>query len=345
MKNLLLKAKNTNNLNKNEIISFLTNNDKKINNKIFELANQIRKEYVGDEVYLRALIEFSNVCAKDCFYCGLRRSNGNIQRYNLSEDMILECVQSAVDIGYKTIVLQSGEAQNYSKERFVSLIKEIKKYDVALTLSIGEKSYEEYKAYKEAGANRYLLRIETTDKELYKQMHPNSSFENRINCLKDLKKLGYELGTGSLVGLPNQTIESLANDILFFKEIDADMIGIGPFIAHSQTPLAGFSNGDFNLALKVMALTRILMPDINIPATTAMETLHKEGQKLALKSGANVVMLNMTTENFKQQYSIYPDKKSANPHNIKENLLSIGRTIEMNRGNSLKWEKENKNKD
>ena len=345
MKNLLLKAKNTNNLNKNEIISFLTNNDKKINNKIFELANQIRKEYVGDEVYLRALIEFSNVCAKDCLYCGLRRSNGNIQRYNLSEDMILECVQSAVDIGYKTIVLQSGEAQNYSKEMLVSLIKEIKKYDVALTLSIGEKSYEEYKAYKEAGANRYLLRIETTDKELYKQMHPNSSFENRINCLKDLKKLGYELGTGSLVGLPNQTIESLANDILFFKEIDADMIGIGPFIAHSQTPLAGYSNGDFNLARKVMALTRILMPEINIPATTAMETLHKDGQKLALKSGANVVMLNMTTENFKQQYNIYPDKKSANPHNIKEKLLSIGRTIEMNRGNSLKWEKENKNKD
>ncbi len=342
MKNLLLKAQETNNLMKDELISLLSCKDVIITDKIFKLADKTREKYVGAEIFLRALIEFSNVCAKDCLYCGLRYSNKNIQRYSLEEDEILKCVENAVYFGYKTIVLQSGETRSYPHARLIDLIKEIKKFDVALTLSIGEKSYEEYKAYKEAGANRYLLRIETTDKELYKQMHPNSSFENRVNCLKDLKKLGYELGTGSLVGLPNQTIESLANDILFFKEIDADMIGIGPFISHPQTPLARYLNGDFNLALKVMALTRLLMPEINIPATTAMETLHKDGQKLALQAGANVVMLNMTTENFRQQYNIYPDKKSANPHNIKEKLLSIGRTIEMSRGNSLKWEKENK---
>ena len=176
-------------------------------------------------------------------------------------------------------------------------------------------------------------------------MHPNSCFENRVNCLKNLKMLGYELGTGCLVGLPNQTISSLADDILFFKEINADMIGIGPFISHPQTKLLNTPNGDFELACKIMAITRIIMPQINIPATTAMETLVKNGQKLALKRGANVVMVNLTTDTYKSQYDIYPNKISSTPDLIKKTLSSLNRTIEMNRGNSLKWEKENNYKD
>ncbi len=340
MKNLLLKAKETNNLNKDEIVSLLSNNNEKTSNEIFELANQVRKKHVGDEVYLRALIEFSNTCSQNCFYCGLRCANKNIERYNLSENDILQCVQNAIDLGYQTIVLQSGENQAYPTEKMVKLIKEIKKHNVALTLSIGEKTYEEYKAYKNAGADRYLLRIETTNAELYHQMHPNTTFKNRINCLKNLKSLGYELGTGSLIGLPNQSIDSLADDILFFKEIGADMIGVGPFIPHPQTPLSNTKNGSFELACKMMALTRIILPEINIPATTAMETLQTDGQKLALQRGANVVMVNLTAKTVKKEYDIYPNKTSANPYSIKENLLSIGRTIEMNRGNSLKWVKE-----
>ncbi|MBQ2871583.1 [bacterium] len=340
MKELIEKAKNTHSLDKNEIISLLSCND--YDEEIFTAADCIREKYVGNEVYLRALIEFSNACLKDCKYCGLRCSNNNIKRYNLDENEILNCVENAVEFGYKTIVLQSGENNAYSVSKLCKLIQKIKEFDVALTLSIGEKSIEEYKSYKAAGADRFLLRIETSDENLYKQMHPKSDYKNRINCLKNLKTLGYEIGTGCLVGLPNQSIESLADDILFFKEIESDMVGIGPFISHPQTPLSCTPNGDLVLAVKVMALTRLLLPNINIPATTAMETLAKNGQLFALQSGANVVMINFTTDDFKNDYNIYPNKSSANPLSIAENLESINRLVKMSRGNSLSWEKKNK---
>ena len=242
-------------------------------------------------------------------------------------------------MGYRTIVLQSGEDDYYDTDKMVEIIREIKKFDVALTLSIGEKTYDEFKAFKGAGADRYLLRIETTDKELYKNMHPNASFENRVRCLYDFKSLGFETGTGCLVGLPNQTIESLADDILFFKELDADMIGIGPFIPHEQTPLAKAENGDFWLALKFMALTRINMPNINIPATTAMETLNPNGRIIALQSGANVVMPNVTSIEYRKKYEIYPGKicVNENPEQcrgcIEAKIKSIGRTISTEKGN------------
>ena len=204
---------------------------------------------------------------------------------------------------------------------------------MALTLSIGEKTYEEYKAYKEAGADRYLLRIETTDRELYKKLHPTMSFKNRVRCLNDLKTLGVEVGTGCLVGLPHQSDESLAQDILFFKNIDADMIGLGPFIPSPQTPLQNENGGTLIKSLKVMALTRLLLPDINIPATTAMETLQENGRLLALKSGANVVMPNVTDEECKQKYTIYPGKAGLNNtaqeyrNSIVKKIEAIGRTI------------------
>ena len=220
----------------------------------------------------------------------------------------------------------------------MKLLQDIKKLDLAITLSIGERPYEEYKAFKEAGADRYLIRIETTDKELYKKMHPNMSFENRVRCLKDLKTLGYEVGTGCLVGLPEQTIESLANDILFFKEIDADMIGIGPFIPNQNTPLKDAKGGTFEMALKVMALTRILLPTINIPATTAMETLNPNGRLIALQSGANVVMPNVTEGDYRRKYEIYPGKICVGdtPAHcrgcISGKIQSIGRTVSTGYG-------------
>lgn len=323
-------------MNRQEIIDILS--DKTKNDWLFKTANQIRHENVGDEVHLRGLIEFSNICKRQCKYCGLRSANNKVERYRLSVNEILSTAKNAVAMGYKTIVLQSGEDDYYDTDKMCEIISGIKKLDTALTLSIGEKTYEDYKAYKKSGADRYLLRIETTDKKLYTNMHPGASIENRFNCLFNLKKLGYETGTGCLVGLPDQTIESLADDILFFKELDADMVGIGPFIPHKETPLKDAENGDFWLALKVMALTRIILPNINIPATTAMETLNPNGRIIALQSGANVVMPNVTGVEYRPKYEIYPNKICLNdaPEKcrgcIEGKINSIGRSISRKYG-------------
>ena len=336
MEKILSKAKNTHNLSKDELIQILS--DESINNFLFKTADEVREKYVGNEVHLRGLIEFSNICKCNCKYCGLRKDNSELERYRLSIEEAYDFAKKAKEYGYKTVVLQSGEDSYYSVERLVKLLQDIKKLDLAITLSIGERPYEEYKAFKEAGADRYLIRIETTDKELYKKMHPNMSFENRVRCLKDLKTLGYEVGTGCLVGLPEQTIESLANDILFFKEIDADMIGIGPFIPNQNTPLKDAKGGTFEMALKVMALTRILLPTINIPATTAMETLNPNGRLIALQSGANVVMPNVTEGDYRRKYEIYPGKICVGdtPAHcrgcISGKIQSIGRTVSTDYG-------------
>ena len=321
---------------RNDIIEILK--DDSNNDWLFSLADKTREEYVGDEVHLRGLIEFSNICKRQCKYCGLRCEDKFIDRYRISKENIISYAEHAVNMGYKTIVLQSGEDEYYNTDLMCEIIAGIKKLGVALTLSIGEKTYEEYKAFKEAGADRYLIRIETTDKTLYNQMHPNMDFDNRVRCLEDLGRLGYEVGTGCLVGLPNQTIESLADDILFFKEINADMVGIGPFIPHPHTPLKDSATGSFTLALKVMALTRILLKDINIPATTAMETLNPNGRIIALQSGANVVMPNVTTTEYRAKYEIYPNKICINENPdkckgcISAKIQSMGRTVSTSFG-------------
>lgn len=321
---------------KKEIVDILK--DDRQNEWLFSLADKVRRENVGDEVHLRGLIEFSNICHCFCKYCGLRCENKELDRYRILPDDIVKYAQKAVEMGYKTIVLQSGEDAFYTRKILCDIIKRIKEFDVALTLSIGERSFDDYKAFRDCGADRYLIRIETTDKDLYKKMHPNMSFDNRVRCLKDLRKLGFEVGTGCLVGLPEQTIESLADDILFFKEINADMVGIGPFIAHPHTPLKDMPNGDFTLALKVMALTRILLKNINIPATTAMETLNPNGRIIALQSGANVVMPNVTTTEYRAKYEIYPNKICINEnpsqcfHCISGKIKSIGRTVSTGYG-------------
>ena len=323
-------------MNKNEIINLLYN--EKSNDWLFKKADEVRRENVGDDVHLRGLIEFSNICKRQCKYCGLRSENKSVERYRILKDEIIGLAQKAVNMNYKTIVLQSGEDDFYNIDKICEIITELKKLDIAVTLSIGEKTYDEYKAFKNAGADRYLLRIETTDPNLYKEMHPNASLENRLRCLDNLKSLGYETGTGCLVGLPNQTIESLADDILFFKELDADMVGIGPFIPHNLTPLKDCKHGDFTLALKVMALTRIILPDINIPATTAMETLNPKGRIIALQSGANVVMPNITSIEYRSKYEIYPGKICVGeaPEQcricIESKIKSIGRTISNEKG-------------
>ena len=336
MKDIIEKAKTAHLLSKFEIVELLKNSS----DDLFSAADEVRKEFVGDEVHLRALIEFSNICRCNCFYCGLRFENKNAERYRMSENEIFDLASKAVSYGYRTIVMQSGEDVFYTAEILAGILRKIKSLnpEPAITLSIGERSYDDYKILKEAGADRFLLRIETTDRDLYKKLHPNMDFDNRVRCLKDLKALGYEMGTGSLVGLPNQTIESIADDILFFKEIGADMIGVGPFIPHKDTPLKDAEGGTFELARKVMAIIRLLMPDINIPATTAMETLNPNGRLLALQSGANVVMPNATEGDYRKKYEIYPGKICVNDspvqcrNCIEGKINSIGRTISKDRG-------------
>ncbi len=329
-------------LNKKEITKLL--NDEQNQDKLFAQADEVRKKNVGDEVHLRALIEFSNICRNNCLYCGIRKDNRQVKRYRLSEEEIINTAKSAVAMGFKTIVLQSGEDMWFSVERMCHIISEIKKLDVALTLSIGEREYEEYKAFREAGADRYLMRIETTDKNLYHKLDPQMSWQKRYECLLMIKELGYELGSGIMVGLPEQSIESIADDLLWLKDLGVDMAGIGPFIAHPQTPLANQNSGNLYLSLRTMAVMRLLLPDINIPATTAMESLHRSGRIMALKCGANVVMPNVTVGEYRKFYELYPNKACVNDTPvhcrscIEMKIMSIGRKIGKGYGNHRKNE-------
>lgn len=318
-------------LSRAEIISLLS--DEANQDELLKKADKVRHDAVGDEVHLRGLIEFSNICRNNCLYCGIRRGNTKVMRYHMSEEELIETARKAANIGFKTIVMQSGEDMFYTKDRMCRIIEAIKKFDVALTLSIGERPYDEYKAFREAGADRYLMRIETTDKDLYHKLDPQMSWQHRFDCLMQIKELGYELGSGIMVGLPEQTIDSIADDLLFLKNIGIDMAGIGPFIPHPETPLAHEKGGTLNLALRTMAVMRLMMPDINIPATTAMESLHPKGRLIALQSGANVVMPNVTEGEYRKLYELYPGKICVNdtPAHCRSciglKITSIGRTI------------------
>lgn len=332
MHRLIEKAREEHSLDKDELIELLRGSEN--DEELFAAADAVRRQYVGDGVHLRGLIEFSNFCRNNCRYCGLRRGNKKLERYRIDEDTIFELAEHAVrNMGLKTVVLQSGEDMFFTTEKLCAVIRRIKTLGAALTLSIGEKSLDEYKAYQEAGADRFLLRIETTDKKLYLENDPGMSWENRVECIKNLGRAGLEIGTGVLVGLPGQTIESHADDILFFKQVNADMIGIGPFIPHPDTPLRNAAGGTLNIALKVTALTRLLLPDINIPATTAMETLAPNGQTKVLKAGANVIMPNVTLTRYRRYYELYPGKSTTgySPDEslraVKDKIASLGRFV------------------
>ncbi len=338
MMDLIKKAEETHELSRDELIALL--NDGQYCEELFAAADNVRQKYVGDEIHLRGLIEFSNICRNNCCYCGLRRDNLNLTRYRIDIPTILEMARHAQNLGLKTVVLQSGEDCYYTRERLCNLIREIKKNGLALTLSIGERDFEDYQAFRDAGADRFLLRIETTDKELYLRHDPGMSWDKRAKCLSDLYRAGLEVGSGCLVGLPGQKTETYADDILFFKNIDADMIGIGPFIPHPDTPLHNAQSGSLIMALKVMALTRLLLPDINIPATTAMETLAPDGQAKALQSGANVIMPNITLDSYRRHYELYPGKTAVggapedNLQRLKDKISSLGRQIATDAGSS-----------
>lgn len=301
--------------------------------ELYRQADKVRRENVGDEVHLRGLIEFSNICRNNCLYCGIRKGNALLKRYRMSPEELVETARKAAALGFKTIVMQSGEDMFFDTKTMCGILEKIKKFDVAITLSIGERSYEEYKSFREAGADRYLMRIETTDKNLYHRLDPQMSWQHRYDCLMMIKELGYELGSGIMVGLPEQSLSSIAEDLLFLQNIGVDMAGIGPFIPHPQTPLAQAKGGSLELALRTMAVMRLLMPDINIPATTAMESLHPKGRIMALQAGANVVMPNVTEGEYRHLYELYPDKACVNdtPAHCRSciglKIMSIGRQI------------------
>ncbi len=295
-------------MDREQLIRHLKEKDKNMVARLFEEADRVRHECVGDEVHLRGIIEFSNYCHRRCAYCGLRAENAHIERYRMDYPEILEHAKKARQLGIPTVVLQSGEDPWYTIPDLCRMVERIKKLELIVTLSIGERSREEYQALREAGADRYLLRFETSDRRLYDALKFGDSFDKRIQCLRWLKELGYEAGSGIMLGLPGQTEESIADDILLFKELDLDMIGVGPFIAHPHTPLASSPTGKLETVLKTVALTRIVTRTTNIPATTAVGTIDALGRQKALRCGANVLMPNITATKYRRLYQIYPDK-------------------------------------
>lgn len=332
---LISTIENEHTLEKDDLVKLLTCEQALL---IYSVADRIRRNFVGDDVHLRGLIEFSSYCCRTCLYCGIRAAN-RISRYRMKPEDIIECARYAVKCGVKTIILQSGEDKFFTIKDMCKIVNSIKVMNVAVTLSIGELSKSEYAVLRNAGADRYLLRIETGNEKLYESLHPGMSYKNRVRCLYDLKDLGYETGTGCLIGLPGQTPEMLAEDLLFFKRLDADMIGMGPFIPCAGTPLELEAGGDIDTVLKMMALTRLLMPDINMPATTALGIKDRDGYKKGLSCGANVVMPNMGKSDHKKLYAIYPGKGVgiANPENslddIKSMIFHMDRDIGRDYGN------------
>lgn len=338
---LINDIKNSNNFNDENILNILSSDE--YDNELFIEADKIRREIYGEDVYIRGLIEFTNYCKNDCLYCGIRRSNLKCDRYRLSKKDIYKCCDTGYELGFRTYVLQGGEDMSFSDKDICEIVYNIKtEYpDCAVTLSIGERSKKSYLDFKNAGADRYLLRHETANEEHYKKLHPLSmSLENRKKCLFILKELGYQVGSGFMVGSPYQKSEHLVEDLRFLQELQPDMIGIGPFLSHKNTPFKDFDNGDLNLTLRLIALLRLLFPKALIPSTTALGTLHPNGRELGLKCGANVVMPNLSPVKTRKKYDLYDNKictgeESAQCRScLEQRVKSAGYRIVTDRGDA-----------
>ena len=336
-------------MNIKEIKNWLQETDPKKLNKLWQIADEIRYKHVGNEVHLRGLLEISNYCTQKCTYCGISSLN-NIERYRMTETEIMECVHNAVQFAYGTVVIQAGEDYGLTTEYIENIIKKIKNQTpLAITLSLGERSFSDLKTWKQAGADRYLLRFETSDQNLYKKIHPST--KSRFTILKQLKQLNYEVGSGVMIGIPGQTYDSLANDIDLFRKLDLDMVGVGPYIPHPNTPVGADlcvrpadprvrPPNTEQMTYKVVALTRIVCPEANIPSTTALATLNKmNGREIGLTRGANVVMPNITPPEYRVKYEIYPDKACINETAeqcqicLASRIAAIGRSIGTGPGN------------
>jgi biotin synthase len=298
-------------LTKEEFITLLTDLTEEDTQYLHERAQLMARKYFDNKIYTRGLIEFTNYCKNDCYYCGIRKSNRGVERYRLTNEEILDCCKQGHELGFRTFVLQGGEDGSYSDEDIVEIITMIKNdySDCAITLSVGEKSYESYRKFYEAGADRYLLRHETANDIHYSKLHPaNLTLQNRKQCLCNLKEIGYQVGAGFMVGSPYQTLENLAEDLLFLKELSPQMVGIGPFLPHHETPFANEAKGSYELTLTLISILRLLLPNALIPATTALGTIHPNGREQGILSGANVVMPNLSPTSVRKKYELYDNK-------------------------------------
>ncbi len=337
-------------LTKEDIVFLLKLHKKDDLHELFRKADEVRQRYIGNAVHTRGILEFSNYCKNDCLYCGIRKSNIKLKRYRIEPKDIIKIAENAVNnLGFRTVLLQSGEDDFYSEEIIENIIKNIlKKCNCRVALSIGERKIEEYKRFYEAGARRCLIRFETSNKEIFKKLHPSSSltknfFEKRIWLIRELKKVGYQVGTGPMIGLPEQKTNDLAEDILLYDKLNINMAGMGPFICHPDTPLNGNKSGTFNTTLKMIAVTRIVCKDIFISATTALQTLNRiNGRELALQAGANLLMPNITPKKYRELYQLYPNKVCIyeNPYDcancVKKVVSSVGRTIGKDYGDTIR---------
>lgn len=341
MRKLVDQLKSNRTLSREEFATLVATADAGVREYSESLARERALAAFGNRIYIRGLIEFTNYCRNNCLYCGIRSGNENASRYRLTKDEILECCREGYGLGFRTFVLQGGEDPFYTDDMLADIVSSMRaRYsDCALTLSMGERSRESYQRLYDAGANRYLLRHETADPKHYAMLHPESlSLENRKRCLRDLKEIGYQTGSGFMVGSPYQTPENLANDLLFLAELQPEMIGIGPFIPHADTPMAGFPPGDVDLTLFLLSLVRLMLPRALIPSTTALGTRDAAGREKGILCGANVVMPNLSPLSVRKKYLLYNDKicteAEAAEHldELQRRMRAIGYTIVYERG-------------
>jgi biotin synthase len=328
-------------LNKNEIIDLLQTDNPQA---LFQRANSVRHEHCGDEIHLRGIIEYSNYCRCCCAYCGLTAENKSLHRYRMPIDEVVKTASDAFNKGLRTIVLQAGEDPGFTVDMICDMVERIKSIgDTAITLSCGEYERHEYSRMKDAGADRYLLKIETTNPDIYRKLHPDCDQQNRIRCIHDLKELGFQTGSGALIGLPAQTIEDIADDILFCADFDLDMATFSPFSPHPDTHLASYKGGTSEMGHRVIAVLRLALPDTHIPVSTALASITPEDYRIAINAGANVIMADITPGDYVQYYDLYPGKAPTgekiyrdNVERLKKIIDEIGRPLSGGRGDSLK---------
>lgn len=341
MKNLIDKLRENQILSKEELLSLVKCQDKDTLEYLRENAEQVRQENYGKDIYMRGLIEISSYCKNDCYYCGLRRSNKNADRYRLTKEQILDCCKQGYDLGFRTFVLQGGEDKFFTDEVVVDIVKSIKTLypQCAVTLSLGERSKESYQAFYNAGADRYLLRHETANACHYAKLHPaDLTLENRKACLYNLKEIGFQTGCGFMVGSPYQTDENFVEDLLFIKELQPHMVGIGPFISHKDTPFKDMQNGTLEQTLKMLGIVRLMLPKVLLPSTTALGTINPQGREMGILWGANVVMPNLSPTDVRKKYMLYDNKISTGDeaaesrYNMEKRMEKIGYKVVENRG-------------
>lgn len=341
MTDIINKLKKGQKLTYDEFLFLLNNRDDNLEEKLKQLAVQKRKQRFGNEVFVRGLIEFTNYCKNNCYYCGIRCGNKNADRYRLTKEQILDCCEQGYQIGYRTFVLQGGEDAFFTPDKIADIVYAIKqKYpDCAVTLSVGEHSKQTYQKWFDAGADRYLLRHETADNEHYQKLHPdNMSLQNRLECLQNLKDIGYQVGCGIMVGSPFQTNECIAKDLVFMQDFKPHMVGIGPFIPHKDTPFANHSAGSIKLTLFLLSLIRIILPDVLLPSTTALGSIDPQGRELGILSGANVCMPNLSPQSVREKYTLYNNKLSSGAESaqqfeqLNQRLNKIGYKTVVSRG-------------